>query len=130
MVWVGLALVVAGMAAAFGFGGEVGGVSLALVGGVAMAAGAVLAVAGFLRLRRSRLAGARVVRDHYRTSRGKTFAMIAAVLYIVSPIDVIPDVLLPVGIVDDTTALAWLVLALWQEHSRRSRAREVARREG
>lgn len=130
MVWVGLAMVVAGMVAVFGVGGEVGGVSVTAVGAVVMALGAVLAVAGFVRSRRGRLAGARAVNAYYRTSRGKTFAMVAAVLYIVSPIDLVPDVFLPVGIVDDTTALAWLVLALWQEHSRRSRAREVAGREG
>jgi uncharacterized membrane protein YkvA (DUF1232 family) len=62
---------------------------------------------------------------YYRTSTGKIIAMVVAVVYIVSPIDLIPDVFLPVGIVDDATALTWLLFALGQEHTRRSRARRA-----
>lgn len=59
---------------------------------------------------------------YYRTSTGKIVAMVIAVIYIVSPIDLIPDVFLPIGIVDDATALTWLLFAFGQEYTRRSRA--------
>jgi uncharacterized membrane protein YkvA (DUF1232 family) len=37
----------------------------------------------------------------------------------VSPIDFIPDFLLPVGIIDDASAFGWLLFAIGQEVSRR-----------
>jgi uncharacterized membrane protein YkvA (DUF1232 family) len=55
----------------------------------------------------------------YRTSKGKILAMIVAVVYIVSPIDIVPDFLLPFGIVDDATAFGWLLFAIGQELNRR-----------
>ncbi|MQY09149.1 YkvA family protein [Actinomadura macrotermitis] len=123
MVWAGLILLAAGVVLAFAVGGDAGGVDLTLAGAVAMAAGAVLAVAGVLRLRRARRAGGglagRGVQSYYRTGTGKTVAMIAAVVYIVSPIDLIPDVFLPIGIVDDATAFTWLLFAVGQEYRRR-----------
>lgn len=63
----------------------------------------------------------RVQDQMYRTSKGKMIAMIAAVVYILSPIDLVPDFLLPVGIIDDATAFTWLVLAIAQEVSRKRR---------
>jgi hypothetical protein len=55
----------------------------------------------------------------YRTSKGKIAAMIIAAVYIVSPVDFIPDFLLPVGVIDDATAFGWLIFAVGQEFSRR-----------
>jgi len=115
MVWFGLVLVLAGAVSAFAFDGDV----FVAAGAAAMAVGALVLIVGILRLRRAaRREGPAAVRQ-YRTSTGKIIAMIAAVIYIVSPIDLIPDPLLPVGVVDDATALAWLVFAFGQERHRR-----------
>ncbi|MFC6886026.1 MULTISPECIES: YkvA family protein [Actinomadura] len=127
MVWPGLLLIVAGGAVMAVADGDLGGVDLTVAGAVAAVAGAALVLAGIVRLRRGRRRSGRAeaygVQGYYRTGRGKIAAMAVAVLYIVSPIDLIPDVFLPVGIVDDATAFAWLAFALAQEHTRRSRTR-------
>jgi hypothetical protein len=124
MVWLGLVLVVAGAVPALTMDGDLGGVDLTVAGAALVAAGAVLLVAGIFRLRGRRGAGLRgtAAQAYYRTSKGKIVAMVVAVIYIVSPIDLVPDVLLPFGVVDDATALTWLLFALGQEHTRRSRA--------
>jgi drug/metabolite transporter (DMT)-like permease len=119
MAWAALLLLVSGGALALVTDGEV------RVAGVAAAVlGALLLVAGILRLRRARRgAKGRYLPDQvYRTGKGKIVAMVLAVVYILSPIDLIPDPLLPVGVVDDATALTWLVFALGQEAVRRRRA--------
>ena len=43
------------------------------------------------------------------TTRGRLAAVAAAVLYILSPVDLVPDVLLPFGLVDDAFVLTWVV---------------------
>jgi len=43
------------------------------------------------------------------TTRGRLAAVAAALLYILSPVDLVPDVLLPFGLVDDAVVLTWLV---------------------
>ncbi|SFQ38401.1 DUF1232 domain-containing protein [Actinomadura madurae] len=128
MVWLGLVLVVAGAVPALTASGDLAGVDLTVAGAIAMAAGAVLLVAGILRLRGRRRAGpGGAAQAYYRTSTGKIVAMVVAVVYIVSPVDLIPDVFLPVGVVDDATAFTWLLVALGQEYTRRSRAARRAR---
>lgn len=128
MVWLGLVLVVAGAVPALTVDGDLGGVDITVAGAAAMAVGAVLMVAGILRLRRRRRVGpsGAVAQAYYRTSTGKIVAMVIAVIYIVSPVDLIPDVFLPFGIVDDATALTWLLFALGQEYTRRSRTERRA----
>lgn len=140
MVWPGVVLLLAGAIATFAAGdrtvgghagaggGHAGGVDIGTVGIVTMALGALLLVIGLLRMNRvRRVRGRRIpasVQDRlYRTGKGKIIAMIAVVAYILSPIDLIPDVFLPVGIVDDATAFTWLVFALGQELSRHRRQR-------
>lgn len=121
MIWTGLFALLAGAVLALTAHGDVAGVDARLAGLVAAIIGAALLVSGILRLNRR---GPRVVRyrdREYRTSKGKIIAMIAAVIYIVSPIDLVPDFLLPVGIVDDAGAFAWLLFAVGQELSRRHR---------
>jgi Protein of unknown function (DUF1232) len=127
MAWFGVVLLVAGGATVLTADGRLAGVDLTLAGAAALSAGAVLLVAGILRLRRRRRLGpvAGGAQAYYRTSTGKIVAMVVAVVYIVSPIDLIPDVFLPVGVVDDATALIWLLFALGQEHARRSGARRA-----
>jgi drug/metabolite transporter (DMT)-like permease len=119
MTWAGLLLLVAGGALALVTDGEARG-----AGAAAAVVGALLLVAGILRLRRTRRRANRpyAVDQPYRTGKGKIAAMILAVVYILSPIDIIPDPLLPVGVVDDATALTWLIFALGQEAVRRRRS--------
>ena len=46
-------------------------------------------------------------------SRGRLMIMVLAVVYIVSPIDLLPEAVLPVvGLADDAMVAAWLVAAL------------------
>jgi hypothetical protein len=125
MHWFGIATLLTGAVLAFAVSGD-----LTVAGYLVMGAGAVLFTAGVLRLgrarRRARASGGAPDADH-RTGAGKIAAMIAAVVYIVSPLDVVPDVLLPVGVVDDATAFGWLVFALAQEATRHSRRRRLSR---
>lgn len=129
MIWLGILALVAGATLTFAVGGDLGGVDLNAAGAVTMLLGAGLLVVGILRLnrarRRTRLSRRAYGRD-YKTGTGKIAAMIAAVIYIVSPIDIIPDVFLPIGIVDDATAFTWLLFALGQELTRHSRKRRQA----
>jgi uncharacterized membrane protein YkvA (DUF1232 family) len=133
MVLPGVLSLFAGAVLTFAVHGHVGGVSVTAVGVVTMVVGALILIVGLIRLgrgRRRRVVGGRVVAGRvvggvqeraYRTSKGKIIAMIVAVVYIVSPIDIIPDFLLPVGIIDDATAFSWLLFAIGQELSRKRR---------
>jgi uncharacterized membrane protein YkvA (DUF1232 family) len=125
MVLPGVLALFAGAILTFALHGHVGDVGVNTIGVLTMVAGAVILIAGLLRMRRGRgrgrsrrlVAGAQ---DRvYRTSKGKMIAMIIAVVYIVSPIDFIPDFLLPVGVVDDAGAFGWLLFAIGQEMSRK-----------
>ncbi|MFI0352201.1 YkvA family protein [Actinomadura sp. 9N407] len=120
MIPAGLAALVAGALLIFTAGGSVAGVDGTVAGAAVLGAGALLLIAGLVRMRRRRPAGTGT--EPYRTGKGKIIAMVAAVVYIVSPIDLIPDFLLPVGIVDDATALTWLLVAAGQEAVRRRRS--------
>ncbi|MGW5410297.1 YkvA family protein [Actinomadura geliboluensis] len=128
MVWLGVVLVVAGAFPALTVDGDLAGIDITVVGAAVMAVGAVLLLAGILRLRRRRGGGpsGTAAQAYYRTSKGRIVAMVIAVIYIVSPIDLIPDVFLPFGIVDDATALTWLLFALGQEYTCRSRGERRA----
>ncbi|HEY0543712.1 MAG TPA: YkvA family protein [Actinoallomurus sp.] len=127
MVLPGVLALFAGAILTFAVHGHVGDVGTGTVGVIVMLVGAVILIAGLIRLGRSRTRrqGGQVSRVNgyrdrtYRTSKGKIAAMILAVVYIVSPIDFIPDFLLPVGIIDDASAFGWLLFAIGQELSRR-----------
>ncbi len=131
MILPGVLALFAGAILTFVVHGHAGGVSVTAVGVITMIIGAVILIAGLLRLGRrgrgrrvARVRDGRVVgyQDRvYRTSKGKIIAMIIAVVYIVSPIDLIPDFLLPVGVIDDATAFSWLLFAIGQELTRRRR---------
>jgi hypothetical protein len=129
MILTGALALLVGAILTFAVHGHVGDVGVGTLGAVVMVAGAVILIMGLLRLRRGarrqvvRRAGGKLVVGYqdrvYRTSKGKIFAMIVAVIYIVSPIDFIPDFLLPFGVIDDATAFGWLLFAIGQELSRR-----------
>lgn len=135
MVWSGIVVLLVGAVLALAVDADPGGLDLTAVGALLMVLGAGLLIAGILRLNRARRrvkvpAGGgpgRLEREGYRTGTKKTAAMIAAVVYILSPIDIIPDVFLPVGVIDDATALTWLLVALGQEFARHSRSRRRPR---
>ncbi|GAB2849539.1 hypothetical protein GCM10027176_60840 [Actinoallomurus bryophytorum] len=127
MVLPGVLALFAGAILTFAVHGHVGDVGVNTIGVITMALGSVILIAGLLRMRRGRGRGrgrsGRLVANAqdrvYRTSKGKIIAMIIAVVYIVSPIDFIPDFLLPVGVVDDAGAFGWLLFAIGQEMSRK-----------
>lgn len=135
MTWAGLVTFTAGAAVAAlsvtvpeGSGGEAAG----LAGIAIMALGAVMAGIGLARRRRrlrhhadAQPPAAYLQDADYRTGRGTIAAMIIAAIYIISPIDFIPDVFLPVGIIDDATALGWLVYTAGREYGRRRQARQL-----
>lgn len=130
MILTGVLALLAGAILALAVPGHVGDVSVGTVGVIVMIVGAVILIAGLPRLRKgsrrriARAAGGTVVgyQDRvYRTSKGKIAAMIIAVVYIVSPVDIIPDFLLPFGVIDDATAFSWLLFAIGQEMTRRRR---------
>jgi hypothetical protein len=122
MVWLGVLVLSAGAILGFAISGDIGGVEVSAVGVLTAIAGAVLLIIGIIRSSRGRPSRVANCQDRiYRTSKGKIIAMIAAVVYILSPIDIVPDVFLPVGIIDDATALSWLLFAIGQEVSRKRR---------
>ena len=63
----------------------------------------------------------RLVRATFRgeyagTSRGRLLAMLGAVLYVVSPVDLVPEALLSVvGLADDAVVLSWIAAAVVTE---------------
>jgi hypothetical protein len=120
MAWFGALVLLAGAILTFGVGG-----GWTTAGAVTMVAGALLLIVGIVRLGRGRRRvvrqrrGGRLQAAAYRTGKGKMIAMIVAVIYILSPIDFIPDVFLPFGVVDDATAFGWLLFAIGQEVSRK-----------
>jgi uncharacterized membrane protein YkvA (DUF1232 family) len=126
MVWPGVLVLFTGAILTFAVDGKLGPLDVGTLGIVTMVLGSALLIAGLVRLNRRPRQAVSHYRDRaYQTSRGKIFAMIAAVLYILSPIDIVPDFLLPVGIIDDATAFSWLLFAIGQEMTRHSRKRKA-----
>ncbi|WP_246609194.1 YkvA family protein [Nonomuraea rhizosphaerae] len=65
-----------------------------------------------------RLIGA-VMRGQYAgMGKGKLALMAAGVVYLISPIDVIPDFLLLIGVADDFGVFVWLLASLLGESGR------------
>jgi hypothetical protein len=124
MVWSGALLLLIGAILTFAVGGDLLSVDIRTAGAATMIVGGGLLILGITRLNRGRrrrmISG--IQGRAYRTSTGKLVAMIIAVVYILSPIDFIPDVFLPVGIIDDATAFGWLLFAVGQEISRKRRS--------
>lgn len=65
-----------------------------------------------------RMLGAAMRGDYPGLTRGKVAMLVAAVAYIVSPIDVVPEFLLAIGVVDDFGVFLWLMTALLGESGR------------
>jgi uncharacterized membrane protein YkvA (DUF1232 family) len=62
-----------------------------------------------------RLVTATVRGRYHGTTKGRLGLLALAVLYVVSPVDVLPDVLPLIGIADDAMVIAWLAGALLTE---------------
>jgi uncharacterized membrane protein YkvA (DUF1232 family) len=56
--------------------------------------------------------------DYPRLGKGQLTMLGLGLLYIVSPIDVVPDFLLGIGVVDDFGVLLWLTTSLLSEGGR------------
>jgi purine-cytosine permease-like protein len=130
MVWSGILTLLVGAILTFAVDGGIAGIDLTVLGAIVMICGGLLLIAGILSLNRSRRLDRRSAPPQaaadYQTGKGKIAAMIASVVYVISPVDVIPDIFLPIGVVDDATAFTWLVFALGQEIARHSRKRHQA----
>jgi uncharacterized membrane protein YkvA (DUF1232 family) len=60
-----------------------------------------------------RLAWATFRGDYAGTSRGRLLAIVAALLYVVSPVDLVPELVLPfIGLADDAVVISWIAVAL------------------
>jgi uncharacterized membrane protein YkvA (DUF1232 family) len=59
-----------------------------------------------------RLVAATLVGRYHGTTRSRLGLMALAVVYIISPIDVLPDVLPLIGVADDAMVVAWLAGAV------------------
>ncbi|WP_182901740.1 YkvA family protein [Microbispora sp. H10830] len=83
-----------------------------------------------------RMLRAAVKGDYPGLTKGKIAMLGMAVAYIVSPIDVVPDFLLGIGVVDDFGVFLWLATALlgesgqfveWEHGGRPARTGKVRR---
>lgn len=131
MIWSAMVLLVAGTILLF----EDHGSTAQLIGVVGDLLGLGLLLVGLWRLRHraGRFDDSMEVRltADYRTSRKKIVAMILVVVYLISPVDLaLLAFLLPVGVVGDATAMAWLLVATGREVSRHHRARRLRRELG
>jgi uncharacterized membrane protein YkvA (DUF1232 family) len=127
MIWVAMILLVAGTALTFGAHGA----GLHFAGVVGALLGVLLILTWLWRLRHRSRYDDRLetrVTANYRTSRKKIVAMIAVVIYLISPVDIaVLALVLPVGVVSDAGATAWLLLATGKELSRHHRSRKLRR---
>jgi uncharacterized membrane protein YkvA (DUF1232 family) len=66
-----------------------------------------------------RLVAATFVGRYRGTTRARLLAMALAVLYVVSPVDLLPELFLPlVGLIDDAVVVAWLAGSVLLETER------------
>lgn len=63
-----------------------------------------------------RLVRATVRGEYAGTSRGRLLALVAALLYVVSPIDLVPEMFLPIlGLGDDALVIGWIAARVINE---------------
>lgn len=54
--------------------------------------------------------------EYAGTTRSRLLALVAALLYVVSPIDLVPELLLPIlGLGDDALVIGWIAASLINE---------------
>lgn len=60
-----------------------------------------------------RLVWATFTGEYAGTSRGRLLAIVAGLLYVISPVDLVPELLLPlIGLADDAVVISWIAVAL------------------
>lgn len=60
-----------------------------------------------------RLAWATIRGEYSGTSRGRLLAIVAALLYVISPIDLVPEMFVPLlGLGDDALVISWIAASL------------------
>jgi uncharacterized membrane protein YkvA (DUF1232 family) len=60
-----------------------------------------------------RLAWATFRGEYQGTSRGRLIAIVGALVYVISPIDLVPELVLPfIGLGDDAVVISWIAVAL------------------
>ena len=107
------------------------GVSFLIVGAALLVIAAVRAALRLFGLRRrlryqDREDFSEGIPADYRTSRAKLFAMAVVLVYLFSPVDLaVLELLLPVGVVGDTGAIAWLLFTTGKEIGRHRQARHL-----
>lgn len=63
-----------------------------------------------------RLVRATVRGEYVGTTRGRLLMLVAALLYVVSPIDLVPELLLPIlGLGDDALLITWIAASVVNE---------------
>jgi uncharacterized membrane protein YkvA (DUF1232 family) len=63
-----------------------------------------------------RLVSATFRGDYPGTSSGRLVAIFAAILYVVSPVDLVPELVLPLlGLADDAVVISWVAASLINE---------------
>jgi uncharacterized membrane protein YkvA (DUF1232 family) len=63
-----------------------------------------------------RLAWATIRGEYVGTSRARLAGIVAALLYVISPVDLLPEIVLPIiGLGDDALVISWIAAALINE---------------
>lgn len=63
-----------------------------------------------------RLFAATLRGDYVGTTRARLLMLVAALMYVVSPVDLVPELLLPVlGLADDALVIAWIAASVINE---------------
>lgn len=63
-----------------------------------------------------RLVRATIRGEYAGTTRGRLFMLVAAVLYVVSPVDLVPELFLPfLGLGDDAMVIGWIAASVINE---------------
>lgn len=78
-----------------------------------IAQGALESVQRLVRLIRATASG-----EYDGVSRKNLILVVAAILYFISPLDIVPDVLPVVGLLDDITLMGWVLSTLGEELSK------------
>lgn len=63
-----------------------------------------------------RLVRAKITGDYAGTSGGRLLAIVGALLYVLSPVDLVPEIFLPLlGLGDDALVISWIAASLINE---------------
>jgi uncharacterized membrane protein YkvA (DUF1232 family) len=96
--------------------GDVAGMPAALVGGVLLVVGVAVGALDVVRrrrVRRRKIANGDVRQGAYADlPKSRPFIWVLALVYLISPIDILPDVLPLIGVTDDAGVAVWLLTSV------------------